>query len=73
MLVLAFDARLEEPEWLPVLRSEAPAAIVNELDRLLEAVEVDVACRRIVVLEVQVVAYGAPLVVFVRGFEHKEI
>ena len=55
---------------LPVLTAKAPAAIVNEPDRFLEAFEVDVACRRIVVLEVQVVGSGVALVILAWWLNH---
>ena len=66
----AFDARLEEPEWLPVLTGKAPATIVDELDRLLEGIEVDVPHSRILVLEVQVVGSGVALVVLAGRLNH---
>ena len=43
MAVLAFDPHFEQHAGgLPVLTAKAPAAIVDELDGFLEAVEVDV-------------------------------
>jgi hypothetical protein len=72
MAVLAFDPHFEQhARGLPVLTAKAPTLIIDELDSLLEAVEVDVAGRRILALEVQVVGGSAPVIFLVGGLDHK--
>jgi hypothetical protein len=70
MAVPAFEARLEHAEEFPVLGDKAPAAIVDELNRLVEGVKVDVPLGGVLVLEMQVVGFRMPLVVFAGGLDH---
>lgn len=64
------DPLFEKPGRLPVFGIKAPVMQVDKLDRFLKGVEVNVQFRWIFILEVQVVAGSAALVILVGGLDH---
>jgi hypothetical protein len=60
-VIHALDPQFEEPEGLPVLAGQAPAMIVEKVERVRQALEVGLRDRGIFVLEAQILTGGAPL------------